>query len=311
MIISASYKTDIPAFYGEWFINRLRAGYCKVVNPYNQRVSLVDLTREKVDGFVFWTKNLSPFFKYIEEIQQRGFPFIVQYCINGYPKITELSVVDASKSIENMRRLADNCGPRVAVWRYDPILFSSITSIDFHRRNFENLAKALHGTTDEVVVSFAQLYKKTLRNIKLSSEEFGFSIEEPEDEIKYNFASELAQIAETYGFKLSMCSQKQFLAPGVTNAKCIDARRLAEISGKTIIAEHKGNRTDCGCFASKDIGEYDSCPHGCVYCYAVQNRKIAQARYKQHNPNGEFLFAPKGCLPERNVNSQVQGKLFG
>lgn len=311
MIISVSYKTDIPAFYGEWFINRLRAGYCKVVNPYNQRVSLVDLTRKKVDGFVFWTKNLSPFFKYIEEIQQRGFPFIVQYCINGYPKITELSVVDASKSIENMRRLADNCGPRVAVWRYDPILFSSITSIDFHRRNFENLAKALHGTTDEVVVSFAQLYKKTLRNIKLSSEEFGFSLEEPEDEIKYNFASELAQIAETYEFKLAMCSQKQFLAPGVTNAKCIDAKRLAEISGKMIIAEQKGNRTDCGCFASKDIGEYDSCPHGCVYCYAVQNRKIAQARYKQHDPNSEFLFAPKGYLPERNVNSQVQGKLFG
>lgn len=311
MIISASYKTDIPTFYGDWFINRLRAGYCKVVNPYNQRVSRVDLIREKVDGFTFWTKNLTPFFKHLTEIRERGFPFIVQYSINGYPRTLEFSVVDSESSIENMKRLAGAYGVKTTIWRYDTIVFSSVTSIDFHRRNFERLAKALQGTTDEVVISFAQIYKKTLRNMNWASKEFGFIWEDPPHEVKYNFASELAQIAKAYGLQLSMCSQKQFLAPGVTDAKCVDAVRLAEVSGKPIVAEQKGNRPDCGCFFSRDIGEYDTCPHGCVYCYAVQNRQLAQTRYKEHDPNSEFLFAPKGYLPDEGKNNQVQGSLFG
>ncbi len=306
MIISASYKTDIPTFYGQWFINRLRAGYCKVVNPYNQRISVVDLTQGQVDGFVFWTKNLIPFFKHLAEVQERGFPFVVQYCINGYPRAVEFSVVDVSKSIESMKRLSEIYGSKVAVWRYDTILFSSITSIDFHRRNFEKLARALHGTADEVVISFAQLYKKTLKNVQAASKEFGFSLESIEDEEKRDLTIEFSQIAKSCGFKLTMCSQKHLLVPGVASARCIDAERLAEISGKKVFVQKKGNRPDCGCFFSRDIGEYDTCPHGCIYCYAVQNREVAKNRYKQHDPESEFLFTPKDYL-----SNKVQGSLFG
>lgn len=293
MIISASYKTDIPTFYGEWFIRRLRAGYCRMINPYNRNSYRVNLVREAVDGFVFWTKNLGPFLKYLAEVHLKGYPFIVQYTINGYPRALEFSVVDAKRSIEHMKQIAEIYGPKIGVWRYDTIVFSSLTPIDFHRRNFSDLAKKLEGTTDEVVVSFAQIYKKTKRNMDWASKKFGFDWEDPQAELKYNLAAELAQIAKSHGIQLSMCAQKEFLAPGVSEARCVDAGRLADISGYSIKSKLKGNRPACGCFMSKDIGEYDTCPHGCVYCYAVLNRSLAQNRFQKHNPDSEFLFAPE------------------
>jgi hypothetical protein len=183
MIISASYKTDIPAFYGDWFEKRLEAGYCKVINPYNRRqVSRISLMPEDVDGFVFWTKNLGPFEKRLERVAEFGRPFTVQYTITGYPRELESSVVDADRSVQHVRAVAERYGPKAAVWRYDPILFSSLTPIDFHLQNFENRAGALEGSCDEVVISFAQIYKKTLRNLDQAAREFGFAWEDPPDE---------------------------------------------------------------------------------------------------------------------------------
>src|SRR6266536_3370617 len=100
MIISASYKTDIPTFYGEWFMNRLKAGYCKMINPYSQQIYRVDLTPESVDGFVFWTKNVGPFLKHMLEVQRMGYPFIVQHTITGYPRELEYRVIDFTHTIE-------------------------------------------------------------------------------------------------------------------------------------------------------------------------------------------------------------------
>lgn len=313
MIISASYKTDIPAFYGEWFIKRLRAGYCRMVNPYNKKSHRVSLSRDSVDGFVFWTKNLGPFLGYLDEVHLKGYPFMVQYTINGYPRSLEFSVVDSKRSIEHMKQIAGIYGPKIGVWRYDTIVFSSLTPIDFHRKNFSNLAKKLKGATDEVVVSFAQIYKKTKRNMNWASKKFGFDWEDPQAEVKYNLAAELAQIAESYGMQLTMCAQKEFLAPGVVEARCVDADRLAKISGHSIESKLQGNRPACGCFISKDIGEYDTCPHGCVYCYAVLNRNLAQSRFKMHDPNSEFLFAPRGYVPgddSDNDSAPTQMSLF-
>ena len=144
MIISASYKTDIPAFYGEWFRNRLRAGYCRMVNPYNSNQRfLVSLRRENVDGFVFWTKNLAPFTETLEEVRRRGFPFIVQYTINGYSRALESRVVDPVQSVDVFRAASERYGPDALVWRYDPIVLSSITGAGFHRSNFARLAAEL------------------------------------------------------------------------------------------------------------------------------------------------------------------------
>ena len=308
MIISASYKTDIPTFYGEWFKNRLESGYCKMVNPYNRRVYKVSLRKEDVDGFVFWTKNIGPFLEKLAFVQERGYPFIVQYTINGYPRILEFSVVDADRSIEHMKTIAAAYGGNVAVWRYDPILLSSETSVDFHYRNFDGLAKRLEGTTDEVVVSFVQLYRKTLRNMNWAAEQFDFGWEDPTDETKLQMTEYFAEIAASYGMQLRMCSQDKYLVKGVGPARCIDAERLSEIAGYSIGAKVKGNRSDCGCHLSKDIGEYDTCPHGCVYCYAVLNRDLARERYKEHDPNGEFLFIPNQEVSEEVSSSEEESE---
>jgi hypothetical protein len=290
MIISASYKTDIPAFYGEWFMNRLRAGYCKMVNPYNRRVVRVSLHRDTVEGIVFWTKNVGPFLKHLPEVKERGFPFILQHTINGYPRALEHAVVDAPRAVEHLHKVSETFGPRVCVWRYDTIINSSLTPREYHIETFSNLARSLKGATDEVVISFAHLYQKTLRNIEKAAKEQGFTWSDPGDDWKKELATDLARIASAQRIRLTVCSQPQFIMPGCYEARCVDADRLADIVGGPVKACLKGNRKECGCFESRDIGEYDTCPHGCVYCYAVRNHDLARSRYKQHDPLGETLF---------------------
>lgn len=311
MIISASYKTDIPTFYGKWFMNRLKSGYCKMINPYSQQVYRVDLTPQSVDGFVFWTKNIGPFFKYLPEVQERGYAFIVQHTINGYPRELESRVTNYSQTIEHMKKLSGEYGPQVVVWRYDPIIISSLTPLGWHRRNFEELALALEGTTDEVVVSFAQIYKKTKRNMDLAAKELHFNWDSHEamsDEEIRQLITELAEIAQTHRIRLKICSQQRFLVPGIVEeARCVDADRLERVAHKSIqgITRQKGNRKECGCYSSKDIGEYDTCPHGCVYCYAVQNRALAVQRFKTHDTESEFLFPPKDYVPSENEGVEL------
>lgn len=293
MIISASYKTDIPAFYARWFFRRLEEGYCRMLNPYSHRPVRVDLRREAVDGFVFWTKNFGPFFEHLDRLRAFGVPFVVQYTITGYPQVLETSVIDAARSIEHMNRLSGEFGPRAAVWRYDTILFTTLTDRDFHRRNFERLARALEHTTDEVVISFAQVYRKTRRNLNAAAQRSHFEWWDPEDDFKRSLTSELVGIARARGMQLTVCAQRGLVVPGAGEARCIDARRLISISGRLFQARQKGNRPDCMCDESRDIGDYDTCPHGCVYCYAVQHKALAQSRYKRHDPDGEFLFPPE------------------
>ena len=190
MIISASYKTDIPAFYGEWFRHRLDAGFCRVVNPYNKNQHhLVSLRREDVDGFIFWTKNLTPFVDALDEVHQRGYPFVVQYTINCYPRTLETRVVNTDRSVRSFRLTADKYGEQSVVWRYDTIIFASDTGPDFHRKNFEAIASELSGYTSEVVVSFLQLYKKTKVNLEEAAREKGFNWYDPAPETKRGLLS--------------------------------------------------------------------------------------------------------------------------
>lgn len=294
MIISASYKTDIPCFYGEWFMNRLRAGYCKMANPYSREVYRIGLTPAEVDGFVFWTKNLGPFLKYLPEIRERGYPFVVHYGINGYPRALERSVADPEQAVAHAHMLAEAYGPRTVVWRYDPILFTTLTPAAYHRERFAELARKLRGATDEVVISFAQIYRKTRRNLQRTAGRYDFDWFDPDDEEKRSLVRDLARIARENGMQLTICAQDQYVTGGAASARCIDAGRLAAVAGRPIRAEARGHRPNCGCFRSRDIGEYDTCPQGCVYCYAVQDRERALSRYRRHNPLGEFLFPPDG-----------------
>jgi hypothetical protein len=306
MIISASYKTDIPTFYGEWFLNRLRAGYCRAVNPHSGRPFRVSLRRDSVDGFVFWTKNAAPFLGALREVKERGYPFVVQYTINSYPRELESRVVDAVKSVECVRRIGDTYGSRVPVWRYDTIVLTTLTDYAFHRRNFEQIATALEGSVDEVVVSVMYPYKKTLRNLRGAALARGFDMLPENKEQQRALIVNLAEIASSRGMQLTVCSQPEQVVGVAGVARCVDAARMSDVAGSALNAKLKGNREACGCFESRDIGSYDSCPHGCVYCYAVTDDVRARARYHSHDPQSDSLFPPS-----RLEGAESSGRVSG
>ena len=316
MIISASYKTDIPAFYGKWFRNRLQAGFCRMANPYNRNQRfLVSLRPEDVDGFVFWTKNMVPFMDVLDEVNDLGVPFIVQYTINGYPRALESRVVDVTRSIQSFLAIANRFGPRTNIWRYDTIICSTLTDPEFHRQNFARIAAELAGATDEVVVSFMQLYNKTRRNMDEAAGNHGFDWADPPAEGKRELLGSLVDIAAVHGMQLTICTQPDLIVSGASESRCIDAQRLMDISGRPIRAKVKGMRAGCGCFESKDIGDYDTCPHGCVYCYAVRRRSLALKRYQSHDPEGEHLYPMNPPLsdvepPEHVQNTQLPLRLI-
>ncbi|MEE8392758.1 MAG: DUF1848 domain-containing protein [Rhodospirillales bacterium] len=311
MIISASYKTDIPAFYGDWFLNRLKAGFCRMVNPYGGQLYTVAMDRDSVDGFVFWTRNLGPFFHVLDEVAAMKFPFVVQYTSTGYPKALDYSTIEADRAMEQIRGLSDSFGRRVAVWRYDPLIFTSLTPPGWHLENFARLAGAIAPSVDEVVVSFAQIYRKTARNMAAAARAFGFEWHDPEAAQKRGLLAKLAALAAQNGLRLTLCGQPELLVEGVGEAVCIDPDRLSDVAGYSVKALEKPHRDCCKCHASRDIGEYDTCPHGCVYCYGVMNRTKAKARYRAHDPKSDFLFPPPdGAKEAKKSGKKAQAELF-
>ncbi len=289
MIISASYKTDIPAFHGRWFLNRLAAGGCRVINPWGGTPFAVSLRPDDVDGFVFWTRNARPFADGFDHVAAERFPFVVQFTITGYPRPLERSVPETKEAIAQFLWLSRTYGRDAMVWRYDPIVFSSLTTPAFHRENFSALARALNGAADEVVVSCMHDYRKTRRNLDAAAAGFGFTWSDPAAADKRALIGDLAAIAADHAMTLTVCSQAELLPDGIDGARCIDAARLSRVAGREIAARVKGNRPGCLCHHSRDIGAYDTCVQGCAYCYAVNSRSKAQATLDGLDTNSEFL----------------------
>lgn len=289
MIVSASYRTDIPAFFAAWFLNRLAAGEAWVANPYGGRPYRVSLAPADVDGFVFWTRNLAPFAEGLAAVEGLGLPHIVQYTVTGYPQALEAGVPPAAHAIGQIRSLAGRRGPAAAVWRYDPILLTSLTPPAWHRENFARLAGGLAGAVNEVTVSFATIYRKTARNLTAAAGPHGFAWHDPPDDEKRALLAELAGIAADHGLRLTVCSQPALEQPGVEGAACIDGDRLSRVAGYAIRARQKGNRPGCLCAESRDIGAYDTCAHGCAYCYAVTNHDRARQAVRGHDPQAVQL----------------------
>jgi hypothetical protein len=289
MIVSASYRTDIPAFHGAWFMNRLAAGFCRVANPHGGKPYQVALTRDAVDGFVFWTRNAQPFMENLGEIRRRGYPFIVQFTITGYPRAIEPSVIETERAVAQVHAIAAAFGPRSVVWRYDPILLTSLTDADWQRANFERLAKAIGGASDEVVLSFADFYAKTRRNLARAGEAHGFAWRQPAFDQQRELLDDLAEIALANGLAATLCVEPELIRDDIAAARCIDAIRLSDVAGRQIPARAKGNRPGCACAESRDIGAYDSCMQGCVYCYAVRDPAAAQAHFRKRDATAEML----------------------
>ena len=247
----------------------------------------------------------------LEEVHARGFPFIVQYTINGYPRALESRVVDSLRASRNFQIAADTYGTKSMVWRYDTIILSTLTDLEFHRKNFATLASNLAGLTDEVVVSFMQLYRKTRRNMDEAAQSNDFVWYDPTAETKRELLAGLVEIAGEHSMRLSVCTQPDLIVPGAQEARCVDGERLMKVADHNFHTRLKGMRTGCGCYESKDIGEYDTCPHGCVYCYAVHQRPLALRRYQAHDPWGEYLYPPppESLVEHKPVHLQRQEQL--
>jgi hypothetical protein len=290
MIVSASYRTDIPAFYGPWFRNRLKAGFCRVANPYGGAPARVSLLPEAVAGFVFWTRNTGSFLDNFAEVGRLGLPFLLQMTITGYPRGLDASTIAPGAAVAQFKEVARRFGSAVPVWRYDPILVGSITGTAWHEENFARLARQLRGSADEVVVSFAQFYAKTRANLARAAAAQGFTWRDPDPAEKRALLRRLAAIAADNGMALSLCTQPDLAGDEFAAARCIDDRRLSLVAGREILGREKGNRPGCLCAEARDIGAYDSCIQGCAYCYAVRSPAAAVQRRQRHDPAGEMLI---------------------
>ncbi len=307
MIISASRRTDVPAFFGDWFINRLRAGWASVVNPFNaHQVRRVSLEPGQIDALVFWTKNPAPFVAHLDELDAKGFAYYLLFTLNHYPHFLEPGLPPLAKRLANFQALSQRLGPERMIWRYDPIVISSATPPEFHERTFALLAQELEGSTKRVVISFMQTYLKLQRRLKQAEEEHGvefvdYKDGDHDDELT-RLSAGLAKTALSRGMEIRVCAEERDLTKvGVEPSACIDARlinRLFSLNLPTDRDPHQ--RGACGCAPSVDIGAYNTCSHACLYCYANAGSRSLAKNLAVHDPESPCLvgWPPENGQPE-------------
>lgn len=292
MIISASRRTDIPAFYAKWFMNRIRLGYCDVPNPFNPRhISRVSLKPEDVETIVFWTRNPRPLMESLTELDKRGYRYYFQYTLMDNPPPLEPAGIPLKASIETFRELADRVGPKRMIWRYDPIIFSNMTSAEFHEDKFGGISRMLRGCANRCVVSLVDVYEKVRKRLSGLAAQ-GAQLAGWDSETYGGTMRALAEMARGRGMEIVSCAEKTDLTSyGILPGKCIDDDLISNVFG--IIAPRKkdpSQRKTCGCVVSKDIGMYDTCLSGCQYCYATTDFERAKSNYRRHNPEHEALI---------------------
>jgi hypothetical protein len=273
-------------------VHRLREGYCTVANPFNRnQVTFVSLRPEDVDAIVFWTRNPRPLMPYLDEIDSLGFRYYFQFTILGYPREIDPRSPAAATAVETFCDLAERLGPGRVIWRYDPIVFTGITSPAFHRDNFQRLAEGLRGHTRRVVVSVVDMYRKIESRLK-KLEGTPAAICGCDAEEFASLMQRLAQLAEDDGMEIVSCAEEIDLRPfGIAAGKCIDDRVIGEALGVAVPnTKDPAQRKACGCVVSRDIGMYESCLFGCQYCYATKSFERARANFESHDPKSPSLL---------------------
>jgi DNA repair photolyase len=300
MIISASRRTDIPAFYAEWMVNRVRAGFCTVPNPFNRhQVSRVSLRPADVEVIVFWTRNPRPLTPHLGQLDERGLRYYFQFTILGYPRELDPKSPPVAAAVEAFKTLSDRLGPSRVIWRYDPLIFTSLTTTDFHRENYGRLAEALRGSTRRSVVSVVDMYRKAERRLK-SLDHTPAAVETWDPERMGGLLRDLARLATANGMEIVSCAEEIDLACfGIRPGKCVDDAVIAEAFRIQVTPKKDATqRAACGCVVSRDIGMYDSCLFGCQYCYATQSFERARVNFDQHNPTSPSLVGWYEAPPE-------------
>ncbi len=287
MIISATRRTDIPSFYGEWFVNRLKEGSVLIQNPYNEnRYSKASLRRESVDIIVFWTKNPIPFFKYLDEIEEMGYPYCFHFTLTPYGKNVEKGLPDKKDLVKAFCDLGKRIGKKRMIWRYDPIIVDEYHSIDYHATHFFNLAKQLSPYASRCVISFVDSYKNVMRRMGKDP------THSMTTNTMYVLSEILSKIARDYNLPLFTCAEKIDLSQfGIMPGACIDKETIEQILESPINCKRdKNQRKECLCIESIDIGTYNSCANGCSYCYALQSEKSSIENMLKHNPTLPVLI---------------------
>lgn len=285
MILSASRRTDIPNYYSEWLARRFRAGFLCVRNPMNFRqVSRITLNPNVIDCIVFWTKNPAPMLPYLDEY--RRYMYYFQFTLTGYGKDIEPGLPDKRRIlIPVFCELADRIGRDRVIWRYDPIFLSDHYTLDYHVKAFTRIAEALAGRTRRVVISFLDDYEKTKRNMK------GINIQGLTKEKMRRLAHSFAVIAGRYGMEIQTCAEKIDLSEyGITHGACIDREYIEHLLGCRLRAgKDHGQRPECRCMESVEIGSYHTCRNGCRYCYANFSDGRVQARIRDFDVDSPIL----------------------
>lgn len=308
MILSASRRTDIPNYYSEWLARRFRAGFLCVRNPMNFRqVSRITLNPNVIDCIVFWTKNPAPMLPYLDEY--RRYMYYFQFTLTGYGKDIEPGLPDKRRIlIPAFCELADRIGRDRVIWRYDPIFLSDHYTLDYHVKAFTRIAEALAGRTRRVVISFLDDYEKTKRNMK------GINIQGLTKEKMWRLAHSFAVIAGRYGMEIQTCAEKIDLSEyGITHGACIDREYIEHLLGCRLRAgKDHGQRPECRCMESVEIGSYHTCRNGCRYCYANFSDGRMQERIRDFDVDSPILcgkMEPEDRITERKMKTLRENQM--
>lgn len=306
MILFASGRCDIPAYYSDWFFNRLKEGFVDVRNPFDaHQISRIYLNEQNVDAIVFCTKNPIKIMKRLDEIP---FPFLFHITFTPYKHEIE-QVGNKKEILKAIVDLSDILGKDRVIVRYDPILISDTYTIDYHELAFTKLCQRVGGHVNTIIISFVDMYKNTKANVAK------MQMKTMNERDMHEIGKRFGRIAKQYGILVQTCAEDVGLeAYGIMKGACFDRGQLKKIAGHSL--EHirgKGVRSTCACMNTVDIGDYNCCAHGCLYCYANYNAVMIQERMKQHDPQSSVLIGHIGendRIVERKEKGIQQKQLF-
>lgn len=286
MIINTGSRTDIPAFFSEWFLNRIKEGFVYSRNPFNNDIYRYELDSKTVDVLCFCTKNPRSMLRNIEDLNDfNQFWFVT---ITPYGKDIEVNVPKYKNVIKSFKELSEVLGPQKVAWRYDPIFISEKYDLDFHIDKFGQMASELEGFTNDCTISFIDLYKKVLRNFP--------EVNEVNRKEQLTIGENFAKIAKEYDFNMKTCVEGTLLDQfGFDSSGCMTKEVLEKAIGFNLkVPKGKYIIRDCNCLFGRDIGAYNTCLHGCKYCYANSNIKLVRKNQKLHNPSSPLLIGEVG-----------------
>ncbi len=307
MIIQTGMRTDIPAFYSKWFLNRIKEGYVLVRNPYNERqVTKYRLAPDVVDLIAFCTKNPAPMLPYMNVLKPYGQYWFVT--ITPYGRDIEPNVPDKERVMDDFKKLSDIVGVDSMGWRYDPILVDDKHSVEWHITEFEKMTENLCGYTKSCVISFIDIYKKVERNFR--------GVREVSKKDRITLGKEFIKIAEKFGMTIRPCAEGDELTLyGADCSGCMTVNTFeTALHVHLNVPKRKTNQRNgqCACLLGVDIGAYDTCGHLCKYCYANSNTELVKANMKKHNPMSPFLLGesmPGDVIHEAKQESWIDHQL--